>query len=1832
MQKQLISIVICFVLIFSTIQLGIFTCASSADIIESGSCGENVKYTLDSEGVLTISGEGRMYGYGIDTLFDQKSIKKVIIENGVTYIGQSVFQDCTEMTSVIIPDSVTEIYDRAFQGCSSLKSLIIPNSVKEVGWGAFEGCIGVQSIIISQGVETIRHRAFFGCTGIKSVTIPNSVTFLTGSTFGGCTGLEKIEVSEKNPTYQSINNCIIEKKWKALTVGCKNSVIPNDGSVTQIADGAFEGCAGLKSVSIPDRIEYIGLRAFSCCTGLEKIEVSQNNPQYYSVNNCIIDKEYHTLVVGCKNSEIPNNENIISITGYAFEGCTGLKRLIIPDSVTSIGGSAFEGCTGLTTITIPAGVTKIWSGTFEGCTGLKNVLIKGNISLIDTEAFYGCTGLESINMPEGLTEIGLGAFRDCESLEKITIPNSTTYIGRMAFSGCAGLKSLTIGTGLKKILDYTFSDCSRITDVTIPENVTEIGDWAFIRCGELSSLTIKGGATIGRWAFCYCTELKSASLSKDIETIGEGAFKNCTGLTSFIIPESATSLEHSILEGCTSLESVTMSGNVKSVGESAFKGCSSLKNIALPDSVTSIGMYAFEGCSSLKSIAIPDSITTIESVAFSGCSSLNNIIIPDSVTLIGSSVFKGCTGLKNITLPDSISTLDGSTFEGCSELKNIIIPYGVRLIDCNVFKGCSALTSITIPDTVTEIGYDAFERGQDAKDKLNIYYSGTEAQWKCIENYDKYNINYRAIIHYESTGDPNSTFRVGIGYCSKSTEDIIVIDGVEYKLDPKISKIVFSGRYVKYAVDSQNTVNVLSFISSATGTFDDLDYNNKKITISGVTYNITEECLKSEAFMAFNASLYTRFGETITFFRDYDKDIQTVYAISFDECLTGNLTGFVVENGQTKAVIDGVKYVCAADCRIADGVKTSSGGQMVSCSKKDGRLTSITLYVKQNYGVYKQEYKTTNGSDANGYITRTAGKNRIIMDYANDVYKAADDILKAVKDGIGKKLKLKDIDDVIKRTSPENLAEQMKADDKAKKSANIVLTGLKSQYKKAEDAAYKALASVYIDYIYGNELDFSKVNVKSDSITFTTSMMQAVINGSKGTGTYNNIEVDGYTFNFHIWAQGGKYAGTIDINKSKKQICSGVISSNPDSVKETLDKYCKDLQKIVKDAINYAEYSFVAEFCDVIGLKDYTKEQVKSGFDSILRNLSHKEEDKLKKTLTQSTVDAVAEVAETLGLFKQSKSTFDKDSYVNPNSIIKLVERAQKLDFSYDDLLDNATKKAVEKMEKQLERLIRAFNDYNSSQLRPYTTLEDEKSGSKQDKVRATLKCPVDVEIYDNNGQLAGYVDSSESRGKYIWSNEDIAITVSGNEKTVVFPADKQYTLKALAYADGKMNYTIEHQYADGTAERLNYYDVPLTKGKCYEQVVPGNISLSEKKDNLALTSGNSKLTSNEFYSSDDDAAVKIFVSSGEGGSAESDIFYVKGSPVTLCAMAEDGYDFDGWYIGDELVSRDAVYRFTAREDLNLNARFKQHLTIVDMCIDYPEKYTEAISVSTGIVQDGSYVFRLYDINAVLAKKTLSVYGIKTGSATEELLNNCPEFDGADYYTFSGISAYYGKYKIKDAIVNRVLTISLDHNYDEWTVVTAATCSDTGVKTCTCTVCGATKTEKIDKLTTHTWNTGKVTKSATCKEEGVKTYTCTICGATKTEKIDKLTTHTWNTGKVTKSATCNEEGVKTYTCTVCGATKTEKIDKLTTHTWNTGKVTKSATCKEEGVKTYTCSVCGATKTEKIDKLTAHTWNTGKVTKSATCKEEGVKTYTCTVCGATKTEKIEIRTAPCWDTG
>ena len=259
-------------------------------------------------------------------------------------------------------------------------------------------------------------------------------------------------------------------------------------SVTSIGDRAFDQCSGLTSVTIPNSVTTIGEEVFGNCSRLNSVIVDKNNGTYDSRDNCnaIIKTSTNKLIVGCKNTTIPNS--VTSIGDRAFYGHSRLTSVTIPNSVTSIGKSAFEGCSGLTSVTIGNSVTSIGEEAFYDCSGLTSVTIGNSVKFIGYAAFQYCSRLTSVTIPNSVTSIGEDAFCDCSGLTSVTIGNSVKFIGQEAFCCCSGLTSVTIPNSVISIGYGAFSDCSGLTSVTIGNSVTLIGEIAFSGCSGLTKL------------------------------------------------------------------------------------------------------------------------------------------------------------------------------------------------------------------------------------------------------------------------------------------------------------------------------------------------------------------------------------------------------------------------------------------------------------------------------------------------------------------------------------------------------------------------------------------------------------------------------------------------------------------------------------------------------------------------------------------------------------------------------------------------------------------------------------------------------------------------------------------------------------------------------------------------------------------------------------------------------------------------------------------------------------------------------------------------------------------------------------------------------------------------------------------------------------------------------------------------------------------------------------------------------------------------------------------------------------------------------------------------
>lgn len=427
-----------------------------ADEAASGDCGNGVTWKY-SDGTLTISGAGAMNNYDSPEKGRNntsapwhenyaESIKTIVIEDGVTSIGNNAFYGCQNMTGINIPASVKTIGRCAFGECDKLRTVNLPEGLKKIGDNAFQACCFLTKITIPGTVTSIGDFAFYDCINLKTITIPASVTNLGDSMFYDCSSLTDIYVSPSNNAYTSLGGVLLSKDRSVLICypAGKSGEYTISSGVKEIANSAFYGSNGLRKVSIPATITVIGNFAFERCENLTSINVAANNPNYLSENGVLFNK---------------NKTELICCPG-GYQG-----KYIIPDSVTSIKISAFEFCSKLTGITIPDGIKTIDNCTFAGCDSLKSVIVPGHVTTIGDYAFDGCRSLTDIELPGSITSIGTGAFSECKSLKEIRIPDRITTVAQYTFAECAGLESITIPVGVTSIGDSAFRGCSSLKEV-----------------------------------------------------------------------------------------------------------------------------------------------------------------------------------------------------------------------------------------------------------------------------------------------------------------------------------------------------------------------------------------------------------------------------------------------------------------------------------------------------------------------------------------------------------------------------------------------------------------------------------------------------------------------------------------------------------------------------------------------------------------------------------------------------------------------------------------------------------------------------------------------------------------------------------------------------------------------------------------------------------------------------------------------------------------------------------------------------------------------------------------------------------------------------------------------------------------------------------------------------------------------------------------------------------------------------------------------------------------------------------------------------------------------
>lgn len=414
-----------------------------ASILDSGSCGENVTWTMYSDGRLVIDGSGYIEDYDGGTYSTKRpgwysrkdDISEIIFSGSVNTIGKYAFQGLSNLTSITWPTTLQTIKTGAFQKCTSLDNITIPKTLimaesNDVCKSVFEGCTSLKTVSFENGTVTIPEYIFLGVQSVQNVTMPDSVTTINDGAFSG-TGITNLQFSD---SIKFIKRYAFADCTKLATIKLSNNI-------TELGKDAFRNCP-VSSIVIPASLKTVGYG------------IVEGGPFQGS---------------GLVSATIAEGSTAIP-TGILF-GCKKLENIVIPNSVKIIEDYALAD-TGLKTITLPLELKSIGEGAFSSNAYLETIVIPDSVKEVGVYAFTGCTMLRNVTLPRGTKTFRI-AFSKCTGLEEVFIPNTVNYANSM-FADCSSLRKVILEEGIKEVSTQMFYGCNNLLEIYIPASVTTI--------------------------------------------------------------------------------------------------------------------------------------------------------------------------------------------------------------------------------------------------------------------------------------------------------------------------------------------------------------------------------------------------------------------------------------------------------------------------------------------------------------------------------------------------------------------------------------------------------------------------------------------------------------------------------------------------------------------------------------------------------------------------------------------------------------------------------------------------------------------------------------------------------------------------------------------------------------------------------------------------------------------------------------------------------------------------------------------------------------------------------------------------------------------------------------------------------------------------------------------------------------------------------------------------------------------------------------------------------------------------------------------------------------
>ena len=442
------------------------------EILRNGACGANLSWTLYGNRTLKITGTGAMTDYPNkeSSPWYREAIKKLVLEDGITSIGDYAFHTQSQLQSVSIVSTVTRIGKNAFS-YSNIEDLRLPYGLEIIGEEAFNGC-KFRELYIPDSVTTLGWWAFANCSNLTSVNYPLSLVstpYKSDDTFGSMGG--------------QMGGCFAHSAVTSITV---------PEGVTRLADGIFEYMYDLREVRLPSTLEEIGRYAFLWCEALTEVAVP-------SGVKTLGERAFYQ----CKGLRTVHlNEGLLEIQDQAFEGCATLEHVRLPDSVTTLGSGLFMECAGLHEFNYPRNLNAIgekstfsYLSPWSSCPNVTDMVVPDGVTEIPANTFSYCSALETVSLPDSVRKIGDSAFWDCPALTGITLPDGLVELGNAVFEECTSLSHINYPVSLEVTGGSIFRDCSSLEHIEVPEGVTYISSNAFYSANYLETISLPSSLT-----------------------------------------------------------------------------------------------------------------------------------------------------------------------------------------------------------------------------------------------------------------------------------------------------------------------------------------------------------------------------------------------------------------------------------------------------------------------------------------------------------------------------------------------------------------------------------------------------------------------------------------------------------------------------------------------------------------------------------------------------------------------------------------------------------------------------------------------------------------------------------------------------------------------------------------------------------------------------------------------------------------------------------------------------------------------------------------------------------------------------------------------------------------------------------------------------------------------------------------------------------------------------------------------------------------------------------------------------------------------------------------